>query len=106
MDISELKKYSDLSFDHTVAKKNALERARSRQIMAYNGHLFRADAHTINLIHTLKIHHEKFFVLDINDNPCLIASPDEFLDLLLQRNQESLNDYHRLCQDMKSRKIE
>lgn len=105
MELSDLKKYSDLSFDHTVAKKNALERARSRQIMAYDGHLFRADTDTINLIHTLKIHHKEFFVLDSNDNPCFIREPDKFLDLLIQRNQESLNDYHRLYQDIKSRKI-
>ena len=47
MDIGELKQKADLSYDISVAKKNALERAVSRQIFAYNGHLFRADAQTI-----------------------------------------------------------
>ena len=37
MDIGELKKQADLSYDISVAKRNALERAESRQIFAYNG---------------------------------------------------------------------
>ena len=53
MDIGELKKQADLSYDISVAKRNALERAESRQIFAYNGHLFRADAETICLVQTL-----------------------------------------------------
>ncbi len=52
MNIGELKQKADLSFDITVAKKNALERAESRQIIAYNGHLFRADPQTICLVKT------------------------------------------------------
>ena len=72
MDIESLKKYSDLSFDRAIAKKNALERAQSRIIFAYRDHLFRADAETINLAHVLKQQHEKFFMLDINKNPCEI----------------------------------
>jgi len=43
MDIRELKQQSDLSYDTAVAKRNALEKAHARQVLAYDGHLFRAD---------------------------------------------------------------
>ena len=54
MDIGNIKKHSDLNFEVAQAKKNALEKLRSRQIMAYNERLFTADADTISLISTLK----------------------------------------------------
>jgi hypothetical protein len=44
MDISELKKISQKNFDIAVAKQNEREKARSRMIMAYEGHLFLANA--------------------------------------------------------------
>ena len=47
MDIGELKKQSDLSYDIAIAKRNALEKAHSRQIIVYNEHIFRADPQTI-----------------------------------------------------------
>ncbi len=37
MDIRELKKQSDLSYDTAVAKRNALEKAHNGQVLAYNG---------------------------------------------------------------------
>ena len=98
MDIHELKKQSDLSYDIAVAKRNALEKARSRQVMAYNGHLFRADAETICLVRTLKESLETFCVLDTNNNPVEITDPTEFLGMLIQRNQESLNTYKQIYQ--------
>ena len=79
MDIHELKKQSDLSYDTSVAKRNALEKARSRQVMAYEGHLFRADAQTICLVRTLKESLDRFCVLDTNHNPVEITDPAEFL---------------------------
>ena len=50
MDIGELKKQSDLSYDIAVAKRNALEKAHSRLVVVHNEHIFRADAETINLV--------------------------------------------------------
>ena len=96
MDIHELKKQSDLSYDTAVAKRNALEKARSRQVMAYEGHLFRADAETICLVRTLKESLETFCVLDTNHNPVEITDPTEFLGKLIERNQESLNAYKQI----------
>ena len=59
MNIGELKQKADLSYDITVAKRNALERAESRQIMAYNGHLFKANVETICAVETLKKYKQK-----------------------------------------------
>ena len=101
MDIGKLKSYSDLAHDLSQTKKNALEKMRSRQIIAYNNRLFCADAQTINVVQTFKSHSNTFYMLDVNDNPCHITNPDEFLKLLLEKNQETLNEYHELFENMK-----
>ena len=103
MDIGTLKNYSDLAHDLSQTKKNALEKMRSRQIIAYNGRLFRADAETINVVQTFKSHSKEFYMWDTNDNPCHITNPEEFLRLLIERNQETLNSYNQLFEDLKKR---
>tara|TARA_E500000318_G_C3371110_1_gene138508 strand:- start:1 stop:315 length:315 start_codon:yes stop_codon:yes gene_type:complete len=96
MDIGKLKTYSNLAHDLAQTKKNALEKCKARQIIAYNGRLFRADAQTINVVSTFKAHNKKFIMLDVNDNPCEINEPDSFLSLLIEKNQEALNTYNQL----------
>ena len=96
MDIGELKKQSDLSYDIAIAKRNALEKAHSRQIIVYNEHIFRADPQTICLVKTLKESVDNFFVLDTNNNPVEIQDPQDFLTKLIERNQESLSSYHQM----------
>ena len=96
MDIGELKKQSDLSYDIAIAKRNALEKAHSRQIIVYNEHIFRADPQTICLVKTLKETVDKFFILDTNNNPVEIKDPQDFLTKLIERNQESLSSYHQM----------
>ena len=96
MDIHELKRQSDLSYDTAVAKRNALEKAHSRQVVVYREHLFRADPQTICLVRTLKESHDSFCVLDTNNNPVEIPDPAEFLSILVERNQESLNTYKQI----------
>ena len=96
MDISQLKKSADLSYDIAVAKRNALEKAHSRQVVVYREHLFRADPQTICLVRTLKESHDSFCVLDTNNNPVEIPDPAEFLSILVERNQESLNTYKQI----------
>ena len=96
MDIRELKKQSDLSYDIAVAKRNALEKAHARQVLAYNSNLFRADAQTICIVRTLKENNSKFFILDTNNNPVEINDADDFLNTLIERNQEALNAYHQM----------
>ena len=104
MDIGNIKKHSDLNFEVAQAKNNALEKMRSRQLMAYNERLFKANADTINLVSTMKQHNKDFFVLDVNDNPCHIKDPDDFLQRLIQRNQETLNAYHQLHEDLSNKR--
>ena len=96
MDIGKLKTYSDLAHDLAQTKKNVLEKCKARQIIAYNGRLFRADAQTINVVSTFKAHNKNFIMLDVNDNPCKIKDPDSFLSLLIEKNQEALNTYNQL----------
>ena len=105
MDIGKLKSYSDLAHDLSQTKKNALEKMRSRQIIAYNNRLFCADAQTINVVQTFKAHSKEFYMLDTNDNPCHIIDPDEFLRILIERNQETLNSYHQLHEDLKNKRL-
>ena len=96
MNVGELKQKADLSYDISVAKKNALERAESRQIIAHNEHLFKADAQTICLVKTLSEQKDSFFILDTNNNPCEIKDPADFLNKLIERNQETLNAYNQI----------
>ena len=103
MDIGKIKEYSDLAHDLALTKKNALEKCRANQIFAYNGKLFKADAETINLVSTLKSYSETFTILDTNQNPCQIENPDNFLEVLIQKNQESLNAYRKLLEQLKRR---
>ena len=105
MDIGTLKNYSDHAHDLATTKKNALEKLRSRQIVAYNGRLFRADADTINVVQTYRGQQKQFYILDVNDNPCHVKEPDELLKVLLERNQETLNTYHQLHEDLKNKRL-
>lgn len=100
MDRSSFKKISDDSYDLWVSKNNAIEKLRSRQILAYDGHLFKADPETINHVRCLS---EKlprgFSMLDSNKNPVYINDPTQFLDILIERNQESVNEYLALYRE-------
>ena len=104
MDINELKRHSDLSFDRAVAKKNLLSRAESELITVYQDHIFRADAVTIATVRALMESQDYFFILDSNSNPVRIDNPKEFLHLLIQQQQSALNTYHQTYQSLKSLK--
>ena len=104
MDINELKRHSDLSFDRAVAKKNLLARAESELITVYQDHIFRADAVTIATVRALMESQDYFFILDSNSNPVKIDDPKEFLNLMIQKQQSALNTYHQTYQSLKSLK--
>ena len=103
MDIGELKKQSDLSYNISVAKRNALEKAHARLVVVYKEHIFRADAETIALVKTLGEKHSPFFVLDTNDNPVEISDPADFLQTLIERNQEAISSYHQMTKTFEKR---
>jgi fumarylacetoacetate (FAA) hydrolase family protein len=104
MDINELKRHSDLSFDRAVAKKNLLSRAESELITVYDDHIFRADSVTIATVRALMEHRDSFFLLDANSNPTHIKYPKQFLSQLLEKQQAALNTYHQAYQSLKSLK--
>jgi hypothetical protein len=99
MDISELKKVSDRSYDLALTKQNALEKAHSRMLVAYEGRLLKADAETINLVKNLSEDRQEFVILDINNNPVLVQDPRGLLELLKSKNQEVLNSYYHTYQE-------
>lgn len=104
MDIGELKKQSDLSYNIAVAKRNALEKAESRLVVVYREHIFRADTQTINHVKTLsEMHTSPFYILDTNKNPVEITDPKEFLQLLIERNQEAISSYHQMSKTFERR---
>ena len=103
MDIGELKKQSDLSYNIAVAKRNALEKAHARLVVVYKEHIFRADAETIALVKTLGEAHTPFFVLDTNNNPVEISDPADFLQTLIERNQEAISSYHQMSKTFEKR---
>ena len=104
MDIRELKKQSDLSYDIAVAKRNALEKAHARQVLVYSEHIFRADAETIGLVKTLtEAHTSPLYVLDTNNNPVEIVDPTDFLKKLIERNQEAISSYHQMSKTFEKR---
>ena len=97
MDIGELKKQSDLSYSVAIAKRNALEKCNARQVLVYNEHIFRAEPATINLVKNLIDQVDStIYILDANNNPVEIDKPKQFLQVLIQRNQESLSSYHQM----------
>ena len=104
MDINELKRHSDLSFDRVVAKKNLLSRAESELITVYRDHIFRADPVSIATVRALMEHRNSFFLLDANSNPVEIKDPKQFLAQLVERQQAALNTYHQAYQSLKSLK--
>jgi hypothetical protein len=103
MDISELKKISQKNFDIALAKQNEIEKARSRMIMAYEGHLFLANSETINYVSCMKGLKDSFVILDTNENPVLIDDPAQFLDRLITKNQEVLNSYLQAYKNFEKR---
>jgi hypothetical protein len=99
METNQLKDLSDRSYRIAVNKKNALEKARSSMLLAYSGHLFQADAQTINLVQVLKNKLQTFVILDSNQNPMLVVDSDDLLEKLITKQQEALNIYHQSYAD-------
>ena len=103
MDLAKLKSISQNSYDIALAKSNALRKAESDLVTVYQNHIFLADAETICLARTLSESNSSFFVLDTNSNPVKITDPEEFIEILIQKNQSAINTYHQLYQKIKSK---
>jgi len=44
-----------------------------------------------------------FYVLDTNNNPVEISEPKEFLQTLIERNQEAIGSYHQMSKTFEKR---
>lgn len=103
MELTELKKISEQSYDVALQKYNALKKAQSDLVTVYLNHIFLANAETICLVRTLSESNNSFYVLDTNSNPVEITDPKDFLQVLTQKNQAALNTYHQLFQKIKNK---
>jgi hypothetical protein len=43
-----------------------------------------------------EVHSSPFYILDTNNNPVEISNPKEFLQILIERNQEAISSYHQM----------
>ena len=105
MDIEKLKAQSDLAHNISIEKKTALEKMHSRQTLVYNNQIFKANPETIVLVKTLKEHNlgKSIYLLDANNNPCEIQDSDDFLNRIIARYQEAVNEYHQHYSKFKKR---
>ena len=105
MDIAEIKKQADVAHNLALQKKTLIEQMQSRQTVVYDNHIFTADAQTIVLVKTLieAKHKDAIYIIDKNQNPVKIVEPQNFLEVLITRNQESVNDYHVIYSKFKRR---
>ena len=97
MEVEKLKAQSDLAHNISVEKKTALEKMHSRQTVVYNNQIFKANPETICLVKILAEANpgKAVYLTDTNNNPCEIQDSADFLNRLIERNQESVNEYHR-----------
>lgn len=105
MDLEKLKSISEKSYDIALTKSNALKKAQSDIVTVYQNHIFLANAETICLAKTLAESNSSFFVLDTNSNPVEILDPEEFIEILIQKNQSAINTFHQLYQKIKSKEF-
>ena len=99
--IKDLKARSDHAFDVQLQKQNLLESCRARQVMAYNGGIFRVDQTLISFVNALKQNNETAtIILDSNDNPVEIVIED-FMNAAMQRYHEAVNTYHKLYKNIR-----
>ena len=97
MEVEKLKAQSDLAHNISVEKKTALEKMHSRQTVVYNNQIFKANPETICLVKILADSNpgKAIYLTDTNNNPCEIQDSANFLNRLIERNQESVNEYHQ-----------
>ena len=105
MDVEKLKAQSDLAHSISIEKKTALEKMHSRQTMVYNNQIFRANPETICLVKILAEANtgKAIYLTDTNNNPCEIKDSADFLKRLIERNQESINEYHQYYSQFRRR---
>jgi hypothetical protein len=91
-------------------KRTALkEKADAKLTLAYNGGIFKSERSLVVFVQMLidQGREENIVLLDINDNPILVESLNEFKNLLLDRYFEVTLEYYQEYQKIKrSRSVE
>lgn len=92
MDIDNLQRQAQLSFDHTIAKKNLQQRMQSRLNVTYNNGFFTVSKEQINFLDLLGSQQVQVVLLDDYQTPIMVNVFD-LLKIMFQRYHEIMNEW-------------
>jgi len=94
MDIDNLQRQAQLSFDHAVAKKNLQQRMQSRLNVTYNDGFFTVTKEQINFLDLLgsQTASQSVVLLDDYQTP-IEVNAFELLKIMFQRYHEIMNEW-------------
>jgi len=90
MDIDNLQRQAQLSFDHAIAKKNLQQRIQSRLNVTYNDGFFTVTKEQINFLDLLGS--QSVVLLDDYQTP-IEVNAFELLKIMFQRYHEIMNEW-------------
>ena len=90
MDIDNLQRQAQLSFDHAIAKKNLQQRMQSRLNVTYNDGFFTVTKEQINFLDLLGS--QSVVLLDDYQTP-IEVNAFELLKIMFQRYHEIMNEW-------------
>ena len=90
MDIDNLQRQAQLSFDHAIAKKNLQQRMQSRLTVTYNDGFFTVTKEQINFLDLLGS--QTVVLLDDYQTPIKVNA-FELLKIMFQRYHEIMNEW-------------
>jgi len=90
MDIDNLQRQAQLSFDHAIAKKNLQQRMQSRLNVTYNDGFFTVTKEQINFLDLLGS--QEVVLLDDYQTPIMVNAY-ELLKIMFQRYHEIMNEW-------------
>lgn len=90
MDIDNLQRQAQLSFDHAIAKKNLQQRMQSRLNVTYNDGFFTVTKEQINFLDLLGS--QTVVLLDDYQTP-IEVNAFELLKIMFQRYHEIMNEW-------------
>ena len=90
MDIDNLQRQAQLSFDHAIAKKNLQQRMQSRLNVTHNDGFFTVTKEQINFLDLLGS--QEVVLLDDYQTPIMVNA-HELLKLMFQRYHEIMNEW-------------
>lgn len=86
--------------DQSVLRKNLAEQADQSLTLAYNGGLFKITLEFICAIHFADL--DPLIIKDEYNNPVMIVDKTDFVDKMVQKYQEVMNDWHHEFEQLKT----